>query len=325
MLQATSNIGGFDEAFGLVIQPDGKILLAGRSSGDFATVRYNSNGTLDTTFGIGGIIITNFGGNIDIALAIAIQKNNGRIVVAGTSNASRSADFALARYQAFDCNGADVTILGTSGEDTIFTINSRVSSVINGLGGNDNIITGSGNDIICGGGGNDTINGGDGNDTLLGQNGADALDGANGDDVCVGGGQAGDTFINCETENAGGSGLSGEWIEISQTCNNSEPQFKCRLEGILELENPGTETTAIPFVIAFFLSGDERLDRNDRFLKQVEAGPLDAGEIEEVRFHVRLPAGEDTTGQFVIAVLDRNKDVPEQNEKNNRVVSPVID
>lgn len=59
----TTDIGGaIDVPRGGVILPDGKILVAGTSAGSSTSagtitlVRYNSNGTLDNTFGVGGIL-----------------------------------------------------------------------------------------------------------------------------------------------------------------------------------------------------------------------------------------------------------------------------
>jgi uncharacterized delta-60 repeat protein len=76
--------------FGLAvaIQLDGKIVAAGQSSNgvnsDFALVRYNSDGSLDTGFGTGGKVTTHFGGllDFDAASAVAIQ-SDGKIVAAG--------------------------------------------------------------------------------------------------------------------------------------------------------------------------------------------------------------------------------------------------
>jgi uncharacterized delta-60 repeat protein len=54
-------------ARGIAIQPDGKIVVAGFAgvggSQEFAVARYTSGGTLDATFGSGGIVLTNAGGN----------------------------------------------------------------------------------------------------------------------------------------------------------------------------------------------------------------------------------------------------------------------
>jgi uncharacterized delta-60 repeat protein len=85
------------------IQPDGKIIVAGSTQGtapggsaDFALVRYNSNGSLDTSFGLRGQVATDFSGRGDGVRALGIQ-SDGKIVAAGFANAP-SADFALARY-----------------------------------------------------------------------------------------------------------------------------------------------------------------------------------------------------------------------------------
>jgi uncharacterized delta-60 repeat protein len=55
-------------------------------------------GDLDITFGVGGVVTTNFGGTYDWAYATALQPD-GKIVAAGVSNAKGTYDFALARYR----------------------------------------------------------------------------------------------------------------------------------------------------------------------------------------------------------------------------------
>jgi uncharacterized delta-60 repeat protein len=97
----------FDTAHALAIQADGRIVVAGRTLGfntlgdDFALARYNPNGTLDATFGSGGLVTTDFASSfVDVARAVAIQAA-GRIVVAGQtlSGSPRGFNFALARYE----------------------------------------------------------------------------------------------------------------------------------------------------------------------------------------------------------------------------------
>jgi uncharacterized delta-60 repeat protein len=95
---------GPDEAHALVVQPDGKLVAAGAAfnsggtDGQFALVRYNADGTLDTTFGTGGKVTTDFRDH-DVATALAVQPD-GKLVAAGytTTVFQTPWDFALARY-----------------------------------------------------------------------------------------------------------------------------------------------------------------------------------------------------------------------------------
>jgi len=86
------------EARDLIIQPDGKILVAGTaalSTIDFALARYLSNGALDYSFDSDGITTIDFNGNDDEARGLELYGN--RIYVGGmTSFSSGSVDFALA-------------------------------------------------------------------------------------------------------------------------------------------------------------------------------------------------------------------------------------
>jgi uncharacterized delta-60 repeat protein len=94
------------QAEALVSQPDGKVVAAGQAwqtsqyeDGDFALARYISGGSLDATFGSGGRVTTDFGGNDQIkALA---RQGDGKLVAAGIADRGgdqADADFALARY-----------------------------------------------------------------------------------------------------------------------------------------------------------------------------------------------------------------------------------
>jgi uncharacterized delta-60 repeat protein len=113
----------FDQANGVVIQPDGKIVAAGYAqhgddnpTADFALARYKLDGNLDKSFGSGGKVTTDFGGE-DVAYAIAIQSDS-KLVVAGLAfnGGTGSTEFALARYnpdgsldQAFGAGGKQTT------------------------------------------------------------------------------------------------------------------------------------------------------------------------------------------------------------------------
>jgi uncharacterized delta-60 repeat protein len=102
--QRTTDLGGtYDRGYATAVQPDGRILAAGvtnsRGTYDFVVTRYLANGSLDPSFGDGGVAITDFGGSWDWAYALALQKD-GSIVIAGASDRGGSRGFALARYTA---------------------------------------------------------------------------------------------------------------------------------------------------------------------------------------------------------------------------------
>ncbi len=94
----TTDFGTSSEANSMALQPDGKIVVAGTSSGDFSLARYNIDGSLDRSFDGDGKLTTDFGSSNDRATSVAVQPD-GKIVVAGyTYNGSFNV-FALARYE----------------------------------------------------------------------------------------------------------------------------------------------------------------------------------------------------------------------------------
>ena len=93
---ATIDFGSLDDrANGAVLQPDGKIIVAGSTQADedVAVGRLNANGSPDTTFGAAGKATVDFG-SATFGFAVALQPN-GRIVVAGQRTTGN--DFAVAR------------------------------------------------------------------------------------------------------------------------------------------------------------------------------------------------------------------------------------
>jgi uncharacterized delta-60 repeat protein len=96
--------GGGDIAYGVVIQPDGKILAVGvsnnfASSADVAIVRYNGDGSLDPTFGVGGRVLTDVSGAGEVAFGVVLQPD-AKIVVVGLAERTNSAtsDCLILRY-----------------------------------------------------------------------------------------------------------------------------------------------------------------------------------------------------------------------------------
>ncbi len=94
-------LGADDWIFSLLLQPDGKTVVAGYTgtgpASDFALVRYHTNGSLDNSFDTDGIVITDFSGYGDMAYGAAIQPDL-KIILAGYSSNGIEQDMALARY-----------------------------------------------------------------------------------------------------------------------------------------------------------------------------------------------------------------------------------
>ena len=126
--KVTTAVGsGNDWAFAITLKPDGKIVAVGNAGGDFALVRYNdADGSLDTSFGASGKVITDIGGGSNSANAVAIQPD-GKIVAVGNAAGGAGTGFALVRY-----NVADGSL------DTSFGASGKVITTISGSGGGRN-------------------------------------------------------------------------------------------------------------------------------------------------------------------------------------------
>lgn len=108
-----------DGALSVLVDANGKIVVVGVTrdfgSEDFALVRYNQDGSLDTGFGTNGHVVTDFGAD-EIARSIKIDVS-GRIVVLGTYHDTRNVthEMALARYNS---DGSIDSSFGTNGKLT---------------------------------------------------------------------------------------------------------------------------------------------------------------------------------------------------------------
>src|SRR5439155_8040492 len=117
--------GGGEGARALIIQPDGKILVAGStelSGREVSTVvRFLPNGSLDRTFGTDGIAIF-YVGSSSRACGLATQ-NDGRILVSGTVQNGKHSEFGLLRLT------PDGSLDGTFGKGGIATRRVPVDDV----------------------------------------------------------------------------------------------------------------------------------------------------------------------------------------------------
>ncbi|MGE3842572.1 MAG: hypothetical protein AB7I50_13385 [Vicinamibacterales bacterium] len=108
-----------DRATGIVIQPDGKIVIAGVSNDgfeDFAVARLLPDGTLDSSFGSGGRMRMDFPGasSSDAALGVALQPD-GKLLLAGYTDSGTP-----------DLNPAMARLTSTGAPDPTFGVNGQV-------------------------------------------------------------------------------------------------------------------------------------------------------------------------------------------------------
>ena len=144
---AVTDFGGADDkAYDAALLPDGGIVAVGEADPagflkrDFGIVRYNPDGTPNTSFGTAGIVTTDIRGDADQAEAVAVQPD-GKILVAGLAAtvAGRITDFALARYnpdgtldQSFGSHGIVTTDI--SGDDAAVALGIQADGKITLVG-----------------------------------------------------------------------------------------------------------------------------------------------------------------------------------------------
>ena len=120
----TTSFGGSNAgspgAKGVVVQSNGKLVagggarLSGSGNDDFALARYNSNGSLDTTFGNGGVVVTDIGGGFNDWVNALKLMSDGRLVLVGfTYPFPTTYTIAVVRYTS---NGSLDTSFGTGGK-----------------------------------------------------------------------------------------------------------------------------------------------------------------------------------------------------------------
>lgn len=127
--------GSDDQIFDLVLQSDGKLVVCGSSDDgsdkDAVIVRYLSDGSLDESFGIDGIVLTDFDdGKADEARVVKIHELTGNIIIggAGTIDPSHSIP-VIARYTddgtldaTFDTDGIRTLWITATDDDYYFSI-----------------------------------------------------------------------------------------------------------------------------------------------------------------------------------------------------------
>lgn len=142
--KVTTPVGTGDAfSFGIGLLPDGRIVLGGYSSTsqahDFTAACYNPDGTLDQSFGIGGVTATDFSGATDdIAYAVAVQRD-GQIILGGRTGQYPDFNFALARYsstgqldQSFGSGGKVITPIASTADGYAVTVQRDGNTLLAG-------------------------------------------------------------------------------------------------------------------------------------------------------------------------------------------------
>jgi len=121
-----------DVATGVAMQASGKILVVGSRVSptvgfDFALIRYNVDGSLDGSFGVGGRVITALYGGNELASGLIVQPDD-KVVVAGTAInfPTGFSDFALVRY---DADGTLDDSFGSHGKATAGFVNAAAFAI----------------------------------------------------------------------------------------------------------------------------------------------------------------------------------------------------
>lgn len=127
LVQAFGNNGlvisgetSYNVGYAMEVLPDGKIVITGSSGekapsdSDWGIWKLNSDGSFDQTFGSGGRVTTDGGGQFDEALGITFQED-GRLLAAGKFRINDNIDFGVARY----LNNLTVSVPEKPGEQLV--------------------------------------------------------------------------------------------------------------------------------------------------------------------------------------------------------------
>ncbi len=139
-----------EEARAALLQPDGKLVVAGWTQGavdrDVLLARYDAGGTLDASFGTGGIVTTDLGQGDDVVEGIALLSDGG-IVVAGSAGNGSGSDILLLAYDAsgvlestFGAGGAVRTVVNGDDEALALLLDDDGKLVVAGRAGTQIVI-----------------------------------------------------------------------------------------------------------------------------------------------------------------------------------------
>ncbi|MFZ3137531.1 MAG: CARDB domain-containing protein [Thermodesulfovibrionales bacterium] len=108
--------------------------------------------------------------------------------------------------------------------------------------------------------------------------------------------------------------LTGMWTSLTQQCKGE----KCKIKGALNIQNIGYQDAAS--FVNFYLSDDGAYDAGDMFLKKVSIGTLKVSKSKKMNLSYSFPSGVSAYGKYIIAVIDADNSVLEENEGDNNII-----
>ena len=113
--------------------------------------------------------------------------------------------------------------------------------------------------------------------------------------------------------------LSGSWLKVKQACRGATAKLRCTHTDTLKVSNMGQRVS--PKVrVRVFLSSDAQIDPGDLQIYQFTVAKLKPGKAVNKKFTVRLPKGFNPSAPSLVAWVDADNRVRENNEVNNVVI-----
>jgi hypothetical protein len=118
----------------------------------------------------------------------------------------------------------------------------------------------------------------------------------------------------------GGADLTGRWVATKFGCRTiGAAAGRCYILGYFEVVNQGT-AQSVPCQINYYRSKDPVFDAGDTLIMTKTVKPLAPGKSIRQLFGTPLTAGDNPTGEYLIAVIDADDVVAETSKTNNIVV-----
>ncbi len=117
-----------------------------------------------------------------------------------------------------------------------------------------------------------------------------------------------------------GSDLTGSWTTpLTQTCRTIGKNKRCTLKGTFTVGNIGNRDAPATHV-DFYLSDNSTYEEGDSQVRSVATGRIKAGKRRIIQLLYSLPTGQNATGKYILAVIDKDNLVTEIDETNNVIV-----